>query len=161
MSISHTHYCPMYVPCDCFCDLHCSSIISMGYCKKDVTTLLTYWSYLFLALTHQYGINHENFVNLIQQWALVQSICLVCSHTYLPSTVGTWCERGWWDHRHRPGSCWGACHRGTGASARCTRCIPHRSRPSRRRWADPWQPGRRRRGHGWRKCCSWTRWSGK
>ena len=27
-------------------------IISMGYCKKDVTPLLTHWSYVFLALTH-------------------------------------------------------------------------------------------------------------
>ena len=26
-------------------------IISMGYCKKDVTPLLTHWSYVFLALT--------------------------------------------------------------------------------------------------------------
>ena len=25
--------------------------ISMGYCKKDVTPLLTHWSYIFLALT--------------------------------------------------------------------------------------------------------------
>ena len=30
--------------------------ISMGYCKKDVTPLLTHWSYIFLALTHRYGI---------------------------------------------------------------------------------------------------------
>ena len=28
--------------------------ISMGWCKKDVTPLLTHWSYVFLALTHQY-----------------------------------------------------------------------------------------------------------
>ena len=26
--------------------------ILMGYCKKDVTPLLTHWSYVFLALTH-------------------------------------------------------------------------------------------------------------
>ena len=35
----------------------CSSAygdISMGECKKDVTSLLTYWSYVFLALTHRY-----------------------------------------------------------------------------------------------------------
>ena len=30
--------------------------ISMGYCKKDVTPLLTHWSYVFLALTHRYGL---------------------------------------------------------------------------------------------------------
>ena len=29
-------------------------IISVGYCKKDVTPLLTQWSYIFLALTHWY-----------------------------------------------------------------------------------------------------------
>ena len=28
--------------------------ISMGWCKKDVTPLLTHWRYIFLALTHQY-----------------------------------------------------------------------------------------------------------
>ena len=28
--------------------------ISMGQCKKDVTPLLTRWSYIFLALTHPY-----------------------------------------------------------------------------------------------------------
>ena len=28
--------------------------ISVGKCKKDVTPLLTHWSYIFLALTHQY-----------------------------------------------------------------------------------------------------------
>ena len=26
---------------------------SMGKCKKDVTTLLMHWSYVFLALTHR------------------------------------------------------------------------------------------------------------
>ena len=30
--------------------------ISAGYCKKDVTPLLTHWSYAFLALTHQYVV---------------------------------------------------------------------------------------------------------
>ena len=28
--------------------------ISMGHCKKDVTPLLTHWSYVFLAITHRY-----------------------------------------------------------------------------------------------------------
>ena len=32
-------------------------IILMGWCKKDVTPLLTHWNYVFLALTHQY-YNH-------------------------------------------------------------------------------------------------------
>ena len=26
---------------------------TMGYCKKDITPLLTHWSYVFLALTHR------------------------------------------------------------------------------------------------------------
>ena len=29
---------------------------SMGLCKKDVIPLLTHWSYVFLALTHQYAV---------------------------------------------------------------------------------------------------------
>ena len=28
----------------------------MGYCKKDVTPLLTHWSYVFLALTHWFAV---------------------------------------------------------------------------------------------------------
>ena len=28
----------------------------MGWCKKDVTPLLTHWSYVFLALTHRYVV---------------------------------------------------------------------------------------------------------
>ena len=31
-----------------------SNIIPMGWCKKDVTPLLTHWSYVFLALAHRY-----------------------------------------------------------------------------------------------------------
>ena len=30
-----------------------SASVSMGKCKKDVTPLLTHWSYVFLALTHR------------------------------------------------------------------------------------------------------------
>ena len=36
--------------------------ISLGYCKKDVTPVRGQWSYVFLALTHRYGIIH-NMVN--------------------------------------------------------------------------------------------------
>ena len=32
-------------------------IISMGQCKKDVTPLLKHWRYVFLTLTHWYGIS--------------------------------------------------------------------------------------------------------
>ena len=31
-----------------------TDVISMGWCKKDVTPLLTHWIYVFLALTHRY-----------------------------------------------------------------------------------------------------------
>ena len=31
-------------------------IISMGLCKKDVTPVLTHWSYVFLVLTHRSGV---------------------------------------------------------------------------------------------------------
>ena len=46
----------------------------MGYCKKDVTPLLTHWSYVFLALTHRHFEMHVDvkmldcFVNCI--WSL-------------------------------------------------------------------------------------------
>ena len=30
--------------------------LSMGLCKKDKTPLLTHWSFVFLALTHQYAV---------------------------------------------------------------------------------------------------------
>ena len=29
--------------------------MSMGQCKKNITTLLTHWSYIFLVLSHRYG----------------------------------------------------------------------------------------------------------
>ena len=34
------------------------TIISMGLCKKDITPVLTHWSYVFLALTHR-SVNWE------------------------------------------------------------------------------------------------------
>ena len=36
------------------CSISVWENISMGLCKKDVTPLLMHWSYIFLALTHQY-----------------------------------------------------------------------------------------------------------
>ena len=38
--------------------------ILMGYCKKDVTPLLTHWSYVFLTLTHRYHLQACNFSHL-------------------------------------------------------------------------------------------------
>ena len=39
----------------------------MGLCKKDITPLLTHWSYVFLALTHRYDhlIQEKSFENVI------------------------------------------------------------------------------------------------
>ena len=38
------------------CIVMASHYISISYCKKDVTPLLTHLSYVFLALTHRYAI---------------------------------------------------------------------------------------------------------
>ena len=37
--------------------------IPLGWCKKDVTPLLKHLSYIFLALTHRYGIGSQQCVN--------------------------------------------------------------------------------------------------
>ena len=37
-----------------------STPISMGLCKKDVTPLLTHWSYVFLALNPRYEVLHQD-----------------------------------------------------------------------------------------------------
>ena len=34
--------------------------MSIGYCKKDVTPLLTYWSYVFFALNHRCDMEKAN-----------------------------------------------------------------------------------------------------
>ena len=47
---------------------HLTSIKWMGYCKKDVTPLLTHWSYVFLALIHPRCIWFHNIL-----WA-----CIIC-----------------------------------------------------------------------------------
>ena len=49
--------------------------ISLGYCKKDVTPLLTHWSYVFLALTHRYilcsSCHEKGSSGLLQQYGVV------------------------------------------------------------------------------------------
>ena len=40
-------------------------IISMGYCKKDITPLLSHWSYVFLALTHQHKEAHQQNIKYV------------------------------------------------------------------------------------------------
>ena len=58
-----------------------SGIISMGWCKKDVTPLLTHWCYVFLALTHRSG----------QHWVHFSSCCLGGSVLWLHRCV--YCPR--------------------------------------------------------------------
>ena len=50
------------------------NIISMGKYKKDVTPLLTHWSYVILALTHRY---HENCDRILSTSAANQSGCFI------------------------------------------------------------------------------------
>ena len=67
-------------------------IISMGQCKKDVTSLLAHWSYIFLALTHWYilviiGSGNDllpsatkpltELVMTYQQWNHQENICIL------------------------------------------------------------------------------------
>ena len=49
------HFHP-YTAHGCIYILNVYVTISMSLCKKDVTPLLTHWSYVFLALTHQCGL---------------------------------------------------------------------------------------------------------
>ena len=66
----------------------------MGWCKKDVTPLLTHWSYVFLALTHRYVfssicemIEHPAFTDLdlyfIQHLQAVSAMLV----TYVPGPL--------------------------------------------------------------------------
>ena len=43
-----------------------STCISMGYFKKDVTPLLTNWSYFFLALTHRFD-HHDSWGHIVHR----------------------------------------------------------------------------------------------
>ena len=58
-------FCPSNVHRSCI-----QNYIFMSYCKKDVTPLLTHWSYIFLAITHpfiKYELLQWNWGSL--QWA--------------------------------------------------------------------------------------------
>ena len=78
-----------------------TAMISMGWCKKDVTPLLTHWSYVFLALTHGYVISTSRHLcgpMLSSWWPLLgllswyfifkSSLCLYLKirHPYMKST---------------------------------------------------------------------------
>ena len=45
--------------------------ISMGQCKKDVTPLLSHWSYVFLALTHRSGQYKKDVTPMLTHWSYV------------------------------------------------------------------------------------------
>ena len=47
----------------------------MQWCKKDVTPLLTHWSYVFLALTHRCMLSTTRLVTLTH-WGRVTHICV-------------------------------------------------------------------------------------
>ena len=54
-------------------------LISMGYCKKDVTPLLTYWSYVFLALTHRYASDHGACVHDLLSMPYMRAYLFCCA----------------------------------------------------------------------------------
>ena len=63
--------------------------ISMGKCKKDVTPLLTHWSYVFLALTRRFAFVYtRHTVMCLNSWNLkfVNRLCLISP---LPGRGGT------------------------------------------------------------------------
>ena len=50
----------------------------MGYCKKDVTPVLTHWSYVFLALTYRddcYWTDQDLLCYSFKNWKFVDEIC--------------------------------------------------------------------------------------
>ena len=60
---------------------------SMGWCKKDVTPLLTHWSYVFLALTHP----DNGSLSERSRWykRYFNNMCWVCEAQYHHSPVNT------------------------------------------------------------------------
>ena len=52
----------------------------MGKCKKDVTPLLTHWSYVFLALTHRYVLLVAKYfhININGATAITTCITVYC-----------------------------------------------------------------------------------
>ena len=56
-------------------------IILMGLFKKDITPLLTHWSYVFLALTHRYYL-------MMSVICLIH--CFICPLLCLPLRCWTW-----------------------------------------------------------------------
>ena len=51
----------IYISFELILGLWCQKYILMGYCNKDITSLLTHWRYIFLALTygHMAWIPHD------------------------------------------------------------------------------------------------------
>ena len=72
-------------------------ITLMGQCKKDVTSLLTHWSYVFRALTHWLGARIVAPGNMMKWVAVISGLWSLDRHLeggwrYL---VSHWCHWGW------------------------------------------------------------------
>ena len=61
----------------------------MGWCKKDIPPVLTHWSYVFLALTHQYNLGPFRFV-----WSSYPILLKIASPWSVPVR---WCWRIYWN----------------------------------------------------------------
>ena len=59
--------------------------VLMGLCKKDVTPLLTHWSYIFLPLTHR------NTIDIVGNW----KIKLMVHHLKMFQLIGHWKKWQW------------------------------------------------------------------
>ena len=66
----------------------CLNYVSMGQCKKDVTPLLTHWSYVYFALTRRYNANGSWDFHLASSTSLLSlqenlSSCLLPTRKWL------------------------------------------------------------------------------
>ena len=59
----------------------------MGKCKKDVTPLLTHWSYIFLALTHHVNLWQKNVSTLWENHNKLPNKIVYCTN---PSCCPAW-----------------------------------------------------------------------
>ena len=60
--------------------------ISMALCKKDVTPLLTHWSYVFLALNHWYKENGDD-IKLVISNNIIKLMMTQDFHTHIQQQV--------------------------------------------------------------------------
>ena len=69
----------------------CTNIISMGQCKKEVTPLLTHWSYVFLTLIHRYGPFSTNRIREQFEKQLIWRYKILGSHAQNWPMANTTC----------------------------------------------------------------------